>query len=395
MLEGLDDIQWDQLEHAYGTAEDVPDKVRALLSHKEAERRWAQESLIMGVLHQGSVYSSTAHLVQFLIELLHLPGTPDRAWLLEYLANIAGGAYGRMEYLEKKHDHVMQDYIQRLKWSEIRARQEIARELNTLAMAKQEVQKGIDYYIALLDDRDEAMRLAATGLLLNCREYHPQINSRFSKIASSDPSPLVRSLCLLGLGITRSHSNQVSGICDDEGESNLVRMAAAFSLVITRAKSTSMETIAILSKLIVDQPESLGKLHGLHQRFMIYFEQEYITHYLHALDVEAGESIISPLTELYVMQRGYGFLLETLLQLAFGDQLLSPDATVDALQNKQREVLDAIVQREDMWQFSGNMDFALQDIGLFCRGRRNEMVAFLEGKRPARLPQSNMNTEGP
>jgi hypothetical protein len=197
---------------------------------------------------------------------------------------------------------------------------------------------------------------------------------------------------LLGLGIMRTHSNQVTGIRDDEGESNLIRMAAAFSLLITRAKSTSMETIAILSNLIADQPESLGELYGLHRRFMVCFGQEYITHYLHALDVKAAEPLIPPLAELYVKQRGYGFLLETLLHLAFGDQPLSPDATVDTLRNGQRVVFDAIAQREDMWQFSGNMNFALKDVGLFCRGRRGEMIAFLEGKRPARLPQSNMDT---
>ena len=394
MLEGLDDIQWDQLEHAYGTAEDVPDKIRTLLSRDEAERHWAQEMLIMGALHQGSVYSSTAHLVQFLIEMLHSPDTPDRAWLLEYLANVAGGAYGRTEYLEENHDHVVQDHIQRLKWPETRARQEIAHELGTLAMAKQEVQKGIELYVAMLDERDDARRLAATGLLLNCREYHRRVSSRFSKMAGSDPDPLVRSLCLLGLGIMRAHSNQVTGIRGDEGESNLIRMAAAFSLVIGQAENTSMETIAILSKLIADQPESLGELHGLHRRFLIYYGQEYITHYLHVLDTGAGELIILPLAELYVKRQGYGFLLETLLHLAFGDQPLSPDATVDSLQNRQREVFDAIVQRESMWQFSGNMDFALKDVGLFCRGRRDEMIAFLEGKRPARLPPSNLDTGG-
>jgi hypothetical protein len=392
MLEGLDDIQWDQLEHAYGTAEDVPDKIRALLSREEAERRWAQESLIMGALHQGSVYSSTAHLVQFLIEMLHSPDTPDRAWLLEYLANVAGGAYGRTEYLEQNHDRVIQDRTRGLKWPETRARQEIAHELDTLAMAKQEVQKGIEFYIAMLDEHDDARRLAAAGLLLNCREYHAWINSRFSTMAGSDPNPLVRSLCLLGLGIMRAHSNQVSGICDNEGESNLIRMAAAFSLLIRQAENTSMRTISILSNLIASHPESLDELWGLHQRFLVFFGQEYITHYLHALDTGAGELIILSLAELYVKRQGYGFLLETLLHVAFGDQPLSPDATVDTLRNRQRAVLDAIVQRESMWQFGGNMDFALKDVGLFCRGRRDEMIAFLEGKRPARLPQSNMDT---
>ena len=41
MLEGLDEINWSQLHHAYGEANNVPQLIRKLLSKNERERNEA------------------------------------------------------------------------------------------------------------------------------------------------------------------------------------------------------------------------------------------------------------------------------------------------------------------------------------------------------------------
>ena len=38
MFEGLDDIPWDELEHAYGQASDVPSLIRGMVSLDADER---------------------------------------------------------------------------------------------------------------------------------------------------------------------------------------------------------------------------------------------------------------------------------------------------------------------------------------------------------------------
>ena len=40
MLEGLDDIEWDRLTHAYGQADGIPARIRALRSSDPAD--WVQ-----------------------------------------------------------------------------------------------------------------------------------------------------------------------------------------------------------------------------------------------------------------------------------------------------------------------------------------------------------------
>ncbi|WP_433463850.1 HEAT repeat domain-containing protein [Spirillospora sp. CA-128828] len=82
---GLDDIDWAGLHHAYGSAEDVPDLLRALSSSDEDERNAALGELFTNIHHQGNRYSASAAAVPFLLALASDPGTPERTWPL-YLA---------------------------------------------------------------------------------------------------------------------------------------------------------------------------------------------------------------------------------------------------------------------------------------------------------------------
>ena len=91
MLDGLDSIDWSQLEHAYGPAVDVPDQIRALVSPDEKTRARALWELYGNIFHQGKRYEATAFAVPFLLEVLRESATPDRAELLELLASLAVG----------------------------------------------------------------------------------------------------------------------------------------------------------------------------------------------------------------------------------------------------------------------------------------------------------------
>ncbi|WP_412537789.1 HEAT repeat domain-containing protein [Longispora sp. K20-0274] len=91
MLDGLDDVQWARLGHAYGPADDVPDLIRALCSPEEKERAAALHQLYGNIFHQGTRYEATAYAVPFLLEVLAAPATRDRAALLGLLAAITVG----------------------------------------------------------------------------------------------------------------------------------------------------------------------------------------------------------------------------------------------------------------------------------------------------------------
>ena len=96
MLEGLDDIDWSSLTHAYGDAGDVPGVIRARASTDAEEAKEAEFELFGNIWHQGTVYEATAPAVPFLVELAERPETHDRPGLLMLLGAIAEGT----SYLE-------------------------------------------------------------------------------------------------------------------------------------------------------------------------------------------------------------------------------------------------------------------------------------------------------
>ncbi|HET8549987.1 MAG TPA: hypothetical protein VFL57_18380, partial [Bryobacteraceae bacterium] len=83
---------WDLLEHAYGTASDIPPLLDRIAGAKGAKQRKALEELCARVLHQGSVYSASAPVARALIEMLDTAGGDERAALYGVLSAFAEAA---------------------------------------------------------------------------------------------------------------------------------------------------------------------------------------------------------------------------------------------------------------------------------------------------------------
>ncbi|KXK60814.1 hypothetical protein AWW66_16945 [Micromonospora rosaria] len=91
MLDGLDTVDWPRLGHAYGSAGDVPDQIRALRSPDPEVRERALGALYSNIFHQGTRYEASAYAVPFLLELLAHPDTPEPEWVLALLTSLAVG----------------------------------------------------------------------------------------------------------------------------------------------------------------------------------------------------------------------------------------------------------------------------------------------------------------
>ncbi|MEZ6089128.1 MAG: hypothetical protein R3C05_14090 [Pirellulaceae bacterium] len=93
-MQGLDDVPWHTLQHAYGTAEDVPRLIRQLqiADPSHAQEESALWQLFGNIYHQGTVYEATSYAVPFLIQLLEDPSTQDPVGILGLLAAIAKGS---------------------------------------------------------------------------------------------------------------------------------------------------------------------------------------------------------------------------------------------------------------------------------------------------------------
>lgn len=91
MLNGLDQVDWARLTHAYGPADDVPGLIRKLVSPDAALRRKALRKLNGTIYHQGTIYEATACAVPFLLEVLTAPECDEQPQLLSLLTSIVTG----------------------------------------------------------------------------------------------------------------------------------------------------------------------------------------------------------------------------------------------------------------------------------------------------------------
>ncbi|CAK9087900.1 Uncharacterized protein SCF082_LOCUS45564, partial [Durusdinium trenchii] len=97
MLRTLDNVDWKSLEHAYGSAEDVPDLIRQLLSQDAKVRSDVMWHLYGNVFHQGTRYPATPYVIPFLIELCSNPDILDRGEILRFWGSLITGYFSVQE----------------------------------------------------------------------------------------------------------------------------------------------------------------------------------------------------------------------------------------------------------------------------------------------------------
>jgi hypothetical protein len=144
MFEGLDDIDWASLTHAFGSAEDVPGLLRARASQDPKIAEEAEGEFFGNIWHQGTVYEATAYAVPYLVELLMRQETHDRFGLVVLLAFIAKGT----SYMEV-HDPYVHYMVAK---PELKDR--LARELRWKAEARAAVEARAHDYWRLMDVPD-------------------------------------------------------------------------------------------------------------------------------------------------------------------------------------------------------------------------------------------------
>jgi hypothetical protein len=166
IFEGLNTIHWSELSHAYGTADDVPGLLRALVSEVDDERQEALFQLMGNVWHQGTVYEASSLVVPFLAKMLCSPEVPDHSIIAMLLASIADGH----SYLEV---HVSPSAIDRETWQQVLAAQ--GKVLDEQAELEQKwvnaVRDAVDPYLCLLyefiDHEEPELRYAVALALGN------------------------------------------------------------------------------------------------------------------------------------------------------------------------------------------------------------------------------------
>lgn len=159
MLDGLHDIPWHELEHAYGTADDVPELIEDLLSHDPKVREKTMWTLYGNVFHQGTRYPASAYVVPFLIELCSDADTYGRPQLLDFWKSLICGYFNIQErpyYGDGEHIWFGDD-VQNFDGSEDYAQ--------ALHDVYRESLKGVDLLLQLLQGDDFNIRTQAVAVL--------------------------------------------------------------------------------------------------------------------------------------------------------------------------------------------------------------------------------------
>lgn len=197
MFEGLDQIDWASMYHAYGSAEGVPELLRQLVSHDPGERELALDGLYGAVHHQGDIYECTIACLPFLLEAVGNPNVPDRGEILELLASIGGADTPVFDYhQDEANDLDSDDHAQSLKHARI---------AHEAVLAKHNM------FLALLLDPDPAVRRKVPKVLSACWEQAPRIvlalQSRL--ISETDQQSRIQLIEVLGALVDRAARGHV------------------------------------------------------------------------------------------------------------------------------------------------------------------------------------------
>lgn len=173
MLDGLDEVPWESLQHAYGTADDVAGQLRDLVADEEAARE-AIEQLFSNILHQGDTYTATPHAVPFLVETFRSPQSGVRVEVGHLLRSIADGS----TFFEPSVD------------------------VEGVTIATHDaVAAGLDAYLEVLHDPEapQALRMMAAHVCGGCRRARDRAAAALMEAVRSDSEGPVQSALMVAL----------------------------------------------------------------------------------------------------------------------------------------------------------------------------------------------------
>lgn len=236
LFHGLDDIPWSTLEHAYGTAEDTPQRLRALAEGDDAARADARYWLGASIHHQGTIYPATPPAVPFLVRLAADRGVKDRPWIVHFLADLAVSTPAR--WLWAGFDLTRPDmkaYFDGDDAEPFRATYDA-------------VESALPALLGLLDDEDPGVRANAAFTSSFFARHAARVREALRARATDETDPVALATILVALAIQDNYLGDASSqplfaahLTDDLP----VSLAAAVALGYGSAPSTGADARAV------------------------------------------------------------------------------------------------------------------------------------------------------
>jgi len=236
MFEGLNDIPWAELTHAYGSAEEVPMWLRQLRSPLERVREEALSNLWGSLCHQNWICPATGYAVPYLIELLQEPTAQDNDQILRLLADIVASADTLDEATWRENDGVPQ-------WN-------VPAHI-PFKDARMEAQAGIPVYVSLLKAADPKVRMESANVLSSFPEHTAKLRSVLltALVHESDEQPGANLVMALGRMAWESDV-ELFGKLIESVESPLICFTALLALTHAAKQAAPQEAAEILADIM-------------------------------------------------------------------------------------------------------------------------------------------------
>jgi hypothetical protein len=338
-MQGLDDIQWQTLHHAYGTADDVPDLLRRLQSADPSSRNEDSSlwQLFGNIWHQGTIYEATCYAVPFLISLVADPATRDRVGILRLLAAIAQGT----SYLAVHEEFLRKTPVEKLGIPGIKEfERELAEERAWVASAHSAVAEGYDIYAELVVNLSDTA-YAGANVLASLKVRSADTSRLLVQMLERESRSLYRAGVLLLIGEHDYDSSEVRRVVHMSASAETVVERRAAAIAATRLHHAfSAELHDAVIDAICDEDLD-GRFEGLPWDASDRIDRDELLDAEPDAAEDAVEQLLSSAESGTAHQESY----YTLFQLLFGR-----DGTIDPgrLNIRQQRTLNALVQAIDV-----------------------------------------------
>ncbi|WP_432016543.1 hypothetical protein [Streptomyces hydrogenans] len=417
LLAGLDDVNWAGLDHAYGSAEDVPGHIRALCGSDDEARKQAGMSLSNSIFHQGSRYSASPVAVPFLARIAvagPAAAREDAMWLLTRLAvdwhdeydvttgiNVTGwraaaAEVGPEELLPWYEEQVaaaadadkraqaqeLRDWVAAgnspdSRWSALQSYDAVLAELPGL--------------LVLLDDDDARLRTRIAYLLAWFPEFSSTSLPRLLSLAAREEDPVTAATALLAAGIlgTTSTAGEITPYLD--AADPLMRWAAATALIRLAALDDASLGPGLLGRAVA---ELAAAAREPFDRVTDYCEGDLHAHIertLHALPPGADPAVVRETLDACLPRIVWDYY-GTRTRRAIEELFLAPQQDLAPryadLTLAQQQLLGDLAGHRHDWLIRSSAD-RLRDRGLPCT--REALQTFVGA--PSETPRSDLGRD--
>ncbi len=414
MLEKLDSIDWANIHHSHGTAEQFPQWIRELTSDDPETRQSAFELVREYSHHQDTNYQVTPYVVPFIVELAQKEDLQNRHQLIDLIGNYAYSTWWIFD------DEERIQYYRQLLPSNI-YREHFEAEFAQDTQVYQEVVKGLPVVLHAVTSDVATVRLSAYEALLKYRvNEFPEILSALRAAISNETDPqsqlvmVSQSSSLLDtdeyLTLEQKHPfiEPLEKFTSPEYPLK-TRYAAALRLAMIMQQATSLEIIHLLEVGAIDSnSESLywryesvcRALAGVEYDQAIAVLTRFLLSTSSATDAQriaitlldlvfyrkyreiVSASLSKKLPDVIVWDHlPEGYLKETDAnsRKQFGTLYQKTETPVDvnSLSDEQRQALQTVIETDSVWMLRSNL---MEIYGL--PAERSKVRALLEDSNP-------------